>query len=140
MRQTAKVIREVSPGYAEVMVRRTSACASAHACGSCDHCSMMETAPEVTVVAENPMDVRPGATVTVETATSGILGAAVLVYLVPFVLFFAGYFLGGGLGLAEGGGIAVGGGGFVLGILCALALDRYRKRRPVKFKIVALLS
>ena len=59
MKQTAQVIRSVSPGYAEVMVRRTSACASAHKCGSCDHCSMMENAPEIIVVAENPNGAQP---------------------------------------------------------------------------------
>lgn len=31
--------------------------------------------------------------VTVESSTSRVLGAAVIVYLVPFLLFFAGYFL-----------------------------------------------
>ena len=96
MKQTAQVIRSVSPGYAEVMVRRTSACASAHKCGSCDHCSMMENAPEIIVVAENPNGAQPGDTVTVESATSSVLGAAVLLYVVPFVLFFALYLLGGG--------------------------------------------
>lgn len=139
MKQTAKVIRSVRPGYAEVMVRRASACASAHNCGSCDHCSMMENAPEIVVVAENEPGAEPGDTVTVESATSSILGAAVILYLVPFALFFLGYFLGGGFGWAEGPSIALGGVGFVLGLLCALALDRYRKRQnSVSFKIVSV--
>ena len=53
MRQTAQVIRTVSPGYVEVKVRRASACASAHNCGSCDHCRFIEYAPEIVVVAED---------------------------------------------------------------------------------------
>lgn len=139
MRQIAQVIRSVSPGYAEVKVRRSSACASAHACGSCDHCSMMENAPEIVVVAENPKGAELGDTVIVESATSSVLGAAVLLYIVPFVLFFALYLLGGGLGWAEGPAIALGGGGFVLGLLCAMALDRWMKEhRPVQFKIVSI--
>lgn len=139
MKQTAKVIRLVRQGYAEVMVRRTSACASAHNCGSCDHCSMMENAPEIVVVAENGPGAEPGDTVTVESATSSILGAAVILYIVPFVLFFLGYFLGGGLGWAEGSSIALGGVGFAIGLLCAVALDRYRKHHDsVTFKIVSI--
>lgn len=139
MRQSAKVIRLVRQGYAEVKVRRTSACASAHNCGSCDHCSMLENAPEIVVVAENGPEAQPGDTVTVESATSSILSAAVILYIVPFVLFFLGYFLGGGLGWAEGPSIALGGVGFVLGLLAAMALDRYRKHHnSVVFKIVSI--
>lgn len=139
MRQTAQVIRSTAPGYAEIKVRRTSACASAHQCGSCDHCSFMENAPEIVVVAENPHHAQAGDQVVVETATSSVIGAAVLLYLVPFLLFFLGYFLGMTLGWAEGSAIALGGGGFALGLLAAMALDRYRKKNaPVVFKIVSI--
>lgn len=139
MRQTAQVIRTLQPGYVEVKVRRVSACASAHACGSCDHCSMMENAPEIVVVAENPEGAESGDTVIVESATSSVLGAAVLLYIVPFLLFISFYLLGGGLGWSEGAAIALGGVGFVLGLLSAMALDRWRKNhRPVQFKIVSI--
>ena len=139
MRQTAQVIRSTTPGFAEVKVRRVSACASAHACGSCDHCSMMENAPEIVVVAENPEGAESGDTVIVESATSSVLGAAVLLYIVPFLLFISFYLLGGGLGWSEGAAIALGGAGFVLGLLSAMALDRWRKNhRPVQFKIVSI--
>ena len=139
MRQTAQVIRSTTPGFAEVKVRRVSACASAHACGSCDHCSMMENAPEIVVVAENPEGAESGDTVIVESATSSVLGAAVLLYIVPFLLFISFYLLGGGLGWSEGAAIALGGSGFVLGLLSAMALDRWRKNhRPVQFKIVSI--
>ena len=63
MKQTARVIRIDSPTHAEVMVRRSSACASAHNCGSCDHCSMMENAPEIIVKAENLCGAKVGDTV-----------------------------------------------------------------------------
>lgn len=139
MRQTAQVIRSINPGFAEVKVRRVSACASAHACGSCDHCSMLENAPEIVVVAENPRGAETGDTVIVESATASVLGAAVLLYIVPFVLFFGLYLLGGGLGWSEGASIALGGVGFALGLLCAMVLDRWRKtHRPVQFKIVSI--
>lgn len=139
MRQTAQVIREVAVGYAEVKVRRTSACASAHKCGSCDHCSMMEHAPEIIVVAENPENAHVGDTVTVETANSTVMSAALILYILPFVLFFAGYLLGGTLNWTEGTSVAVGGVGFALGLLCAVMMDRYRRNhRPVVFRIVGI--
>lgn len=139
MKQTAQVIRVVAPGYVEVRVRRTSACASAHNCGSCDHCSFMENAPEINVVAEDPWGAKVGDTVTVETASARVLGAAALLYIAPLVLFFLGYFVGGGLGWAEGGAIALGGGGFLLGLLGAFALDRRMKKRDsVTFKVVSI--
>ena len=139
MRQTAQVIRTVSPGYVEVKVRRASACASAHNCGSCDHCSFMENAPEIVVVAEDDRGAQVGDTVTVESATSSVLGAAVLLYIVPFILFFSGYLMGMSLQWTEGAAIGLGGIGFVLGLLAAISLDRYRKHhKPVSFKVVAL--
>ena len=109
MRQTAQVIRTVSPGYVEVKVRRASACASAHNCGSCDHCSFMENAPEIVVVAEDDRGAQVGDTVTVESATSSVLGAAVLLYIVPFILFFSGYLMGMSLQWTEGAAIGLGG-------------------------------
>lgn len=139
MKQTAQVIRRVCPGQVEVRVRRSSACASAHNCGSCDHCSFMENAPEIVVVAEDPFGAGVGDTVTVESATAPVLGAAVLLYIVPLVLFFLGYFTGVGLKWSEGPAIALGGGGFVLGMLCAFALDRrLKKHSSMKYKIVSV--
>ena len=138
MQQTAQVIRIVSNGRAEVKVHRASACASAHNCGSCDHCSFMEHAPEVIVEAENICGAQAGDTVTVESATSNVLGAAVLVYIVPLVLFFVGYFGGMALSPTESAAILMGGVGFAVGLLLAVAFDRYRKRRPTQFRIVSV--
>lgn len=139
MKQTAQVIRTVSPGYVEVKVRRASACASAHNCGSCDHCSFMENAPEILVIAEDSRGARVGDTVTVESSTSSVLGAAVLLYIVPFFLFFGGYLTGMALQWTEGAAIGLGGIGFAMGLLAAFCLDRYRRNhKPVAFKVVAL--
>ncbi len=141
MKQTAQVIRLVRPGDVEVKVRRASACASAHNCGSCDHCSFLENAPEIVVVAEDSHGARVGDAVTVESATSRVLGAAALVYLAPIALFFLGYFLGCTIGWEEVLAIALGGVGFAAGLLAALALDRYwKKRGPVSYRVVSVGS
>lgn len=140
MKQTAKVTRLVRPGYVEVRVRRASACASAHNCGSCDHCSFMENAPEILVVAQDSHGTQVGDTVQVETATGKVLGAAAVLYLVPFALFFLGYFLGNVMGWDEGMAIGAGGVGFVLGLLAAAGLDRYRKKHALVFRVVSVES
>lgn len=139
MRQTAQVIRRVAPGYVEVKVHRASACASAHNCGSCDGCSLLANAPEIVVRAADDNAAQPGDTVVVESATSSVLGAAAALYIVPFVLFFLGYFLGGAVLWAESACIALGGCGFVLGLLGAMGLDRYRRKvRPVQYRVVSV--
>ncbi len=138
MKQTAQVVRVVRPGVVEVKVRRASACASAHNCGSCDHCSFMENAPEIVVTAQDGHGAAAGDTVTVESSSARVLGAAALLYLAPIVLFFLGYFLGASLGWTEGPAIALGGVGFVLGLLCAKALDGSLKKRAVTYQVTAV--
>lgn len=138
MKQTAQVLQIDENGYAKVKVRRASACASAHNCGSCDHCSMMENAPELIVRAANTCGAKIGDTVTVESATSKVLGAAALLYLTPIVLFFIGYFVGQALAFAESGSIAIGGVGFIIGLLASFILDHYRRSKPVTYQITAV--
>ncbi len=139
MQQKAQVIRRVSPGCVEVKVHRSSACASAHNCGSCDGCSLMANAPEIVVRAADDHFAREGDTVVVESATASVLGAAAALYLAPFFLFFLAYFLGGYMGWGESASIGLGGCGFALGLLGAVGLDRYRaKRRPVQYRVVSI--
>lgn len=137
--QKAKVTRILDGGRAEVAVRRQSACS--HDCSKCGGgCSELAVEPEIRVLAENGAGARMGDTVTVESDTADILGAAVLVYVMPFVLFFAGYFLAGLLLQApEGVCVTTGVAGFALGFLLAWMLDRHRRRqRRVRFRIVAV--
>ena len=136
--QKARVTRLLDGGRAEVAVRRQSACG--HDCSQCaGGCSEMMVAGEVRVVAQNTAGARVGDTVTVESATSRVLGAAILVYAVPFLLFFAGYLAAGLLGAPGGVCAAAGAAGFVAGFLPALFLDRRARRRgSIQFRIVAV--
>lgn len=52
--------------------------------------------------AVNKVSALPGQKVVIESKTSDVLGAAALLYLVPFVLLFLGYAIGNALGWAEG--------------------------------------
>lgn len=139
MVQTARVKRLLDDGRAEVTVPRKSACG--HDCSQCGGgCSEMLVQMEVSTVAANPVHAEPGDTVRVESDSKGILRIAAVVYLVPFLLFFVGYYLGGGLFASEGGAIAAAIGGFVLGLGCAVLLDRQVKRsRQNAFRITEIL-
>ena len=127
MTQTATVI-EVVGNNARVQVKRVSACA--HNCEECGGgCSeMMKSAP-VSVLAKNPLGAKPGDRVIVASDTGSILGAAALVYLLPIVLFFIGYFVFQAFGVNEGGCIAAGGGFFVLAMVMVVLADKWMKRR-----------
>ena len=90
------------------------------------------------VIADNPVQAMPGDSVTVESSTKSILGAAIVVYLVPFALFFLGYFLGASM-ISEGMGAAFGGIGFAVGVLLAILADRrLRRKRGITFRITAI--
>ena len=93
----------------------------------------------VAVIAANPVRAMPGDMVTVESSTSRVLGAAVIVYLVPFLLFFAGYFLCAAFRLSSGVSAAVGVAGFALGLLLAVLWDRrVRRQQAISFCITAI--
>lgn len=136
MTQTATVKRLVSSKKAEIVVRRQSACG--HHCADCEGCKMYDR-PTVTVTAENEAGAMPGDTVTVETSSAHVLGMAAVVYLLPFVLFFALYLLAGALALSAGASIALGVAGFVAGAAADLLLDRsVKKKQALSFRIISV--
>ncbi len=139
MTQVAQVKTILSDGRAEVGVHRRSACS--HDCSKCSGCELMMTKTDVTVTAENHVGARPGDTVLVESANSAILGTAVVVYLVPFLLFFVGYFLGHAIAAGETISIGLACAGFVAGILPARWLDhRVNVKKAVQFRIVEIMK
>lgn len=128
MQQIVKVTRLLEPGYAEVFLTRQSACSGD--CGSCGGCG---AAKETLLVrAKNDAGARPGDRVVVETETGSVLLSAALVYLVPLLLFFLGWFGFASLSWAQGLG---GGIGFLLGIVPVLLRNRSLRRRT-QFRIV----
>ena len=118
MEQIVRVYRICEDGQAEIIHVRESACS-----GDCHKCSGCGAAKETMIIrAENPIGARVGDFVTLRSDTAEVLKAAMVVYLVPLVLFFLGYALGEGIGWS---GPAMGGIGFALGVLGAVATDRY---------------
>lgn len=139
IQQRAKVTRLIDGSRAEVAVRRQSACG--HDCSKCGGgCSELLVQPEVRVIAENMAGARLGDIVTVESSTKDVLGAAFLVYVVPFLLFFTGYFVAGRFAPSgEGVQIGVGSACFLLGFVLAWLLDRrHREHRAIQFRITGV--
>ena len=137
MTQIAKVNAVLGDGMAKVGVQRKTACG--HDCADCAGCETVIKQPEVVVVAQNPVGAKQGDIVLVESATGGILKAAMVLYIVPFLLFFLGYFLSTALGQGEGFAVTAALAGFALGLLLALGLDRYVKnRKSLQFRIVEI--
>ena len=134
MRQTVQVTRELDPGYAEVFLERQSACSGDyHRCGGCG-----AVREKLFVRAQNPIGAQPGDHVTVETDTKSVLVSALIVYLVPLLLFFAGYFLGTAVGIVPG---LSGSLGFALGVVPALLWNRHlERRRETTFRITGFVQ
>lgn len=132
------VVRRLVGNRAEIEVRRVSACG--HDCAQCGGgCSEMVKTGPVVVLADNPLCAQPGDRVVVESSSGSILGFAAVVYLLPLVLFFAGYFIACALGAGEAAALGCGGVCFVLSVVIAVAVDRRTRRRSRElFSIVAI--
>ena len=122
MTQIATVERIINSDYAEISVPRKSACG--HDCEECAGCGM--TGAAIHARAKDPVGVRPGQKVVVESATRKILGVVALVYLLPVVGFLLGYFLSEGL--TEGWRYAIAIGAAALSFLASVVYDRKAKR------------
>lgn len=133
MKQIATVVRMVGQNTAEVTAVRQSACA--HDCENCAGCGAQSVS--ITVRAACSLDVAPGDKVEIYS-DNRVLGYAALVYLVPLVLFLAGYLVVPTL--AEPLRYACGGVGFVLGIVMAVLCDRtVRRRNSVTYQVLRKL-
>ena len=117
MEQLVKVRKTHKDGTATVMHIRESACS-----GDCHKCSGCGAAKEAVVfTADNPIGAKRGDMVKVESSTAPVLKAAVVLYVLPLVLFFLGYWLGtlpGTFGTI--GGVL----GFMLGVVIVIVYDR----------------
>lgn len=117
MEQLVRVKEVFDNGTADVLLVRESACS-----GDCHKCSGCGAAKETMIVrAQNLINARRGDLVKVESATGPVMKAAVVLYVIPLVLFFLGYYLGtlpGSFGTL--GGCL----GFALGVAIVVWYDR----------------
>ena len=93
MQQLVRVRQTHEDGTATVIHIRESACS-----GDCHKCSGCGAAKEAILLeAKNPIGAKPGDLVTIESESGPVLKAAAVMYMLPMVLFFAGYALGAAL-------------------------------------------
>lgn len=134
MEQLVRVKSVGKDGTAQVIHIRESACS-----GDCHKCSGCGAAKEAVIfAAANPIGARIGDVVKVESQTAPVLKAAAVLYVLPLILFFIGYYLGtlpGSYGMA-GGGI-----GFALGIAAVVVYDRaVMSKQQLSYQITAIMK
>ena len=117
MEQLVRVRETFDDGTAMGIHVRESACS-----GDCHKCSGCGAAKETVLLkAKNPIGARRGDLVKLESETGPVLKAAAVLYMIPMLLFFAGYFVGD---LLWQRGALTGCLAFVAGIGLAVAYDR----------------
>ena len=117
MEQIVRVREVYDNGTAQVVCIRKSACS-----GDCHKCSGCGAAKEsILLTADNAIGAGVGDLVTVCSETAPVLKAAAVLYMMPLVLFFAGYALAAALDLS---GALCGSLAFVLSIVLIVCYDR----------------
>ena len=125
MTQIATVEKILDAGFVEISVPRKSACG--HDCEECAGCGM--TGAAIHARASDPVGVKPGDKVVVQSETKKLLGVVALVYLLPVVAFLLGYFLSEGLLEKTRYIIAIA--AAAAAFLPSIFYDRYAKRHEV---------
>ena len=117
MDQIVRVKRTYEDGTAQVICIRESACS-----GDCHKCSGCGAAKEaILLTAENPIGAGVGDFVNIRSETGPVLKAAAVLYMLPLVLFFAGYALAAAL---DQSGALFGALAFMLSIVLIVVYDR----------------
>ncbi len=127
MTQKAIVTKLIAPGICSIKVRRESACAH-----ECDDCQAGCSSPHeiVEVFARNNAKAKPGDFVVIESSTGNTLALAALLYLVPLVLFFIGWFFHAVAGVV----------GLLIGLgFCFFANNQLQKNGGIPISVVEVL-
>ena len=127
MTQDAIVTRLLPNSMAEVVVTRTTACGSN--CASCEACVFQS---ELKAIARNRINARPGQRVVISSRNSTVFSAAVMVYIMPLLLFVLGFAVASMLGASEGICILI---SFLCLIMAAFLLVHSQKNRSTKKQI-----
>ncbi|MBO5497310.1 MAG: SoxR reducing system RseC family protein [Clostridia bacterium] len=134
MTQDAIVFRCLPDDMAEVVVTRATACGGN--CGSCEACMFQS---ELKTMARNLIRARPGQRVVIESKSSTVYGAILLVYVLPIVLALLGYFAAFAAGAPEGLCIVCCFAGVALGAGITVVSQRLKKNQnSITFDIVQL--
>ena len=134
MTQDAVVTKLISRHVAEVEVERGTACG-----GTCESCEACVFQNRIRAEAVNKVSALPGQKVVIESKSSKVYKAILMVYIMPIVLFLLGYAIAAALGAGEGVCIAV---SFAaLAVSAALLVLWYKKRGnkdKISFAIISI--
>ena len=129
MEQIVRVHRLHPDGRADIILVRESACSGD--CHKCSGCGAVQQ--KMIFQARNPIGARPGDLVTVESASGPVLKAAAMLYMLPLVLFIAGYLVG--MQWSMGG--LIGALAFALSIVLIVCYDRLiMKKKNTEYTII----
>ena len=132
MTQNAIVWKCLPNDMAEVVVTRASACG-----GNCPSCEACKYQNQLIAAARNLIGAKPGQRVLIESKSSRIYGAILLVYILPIVLAVLGYFLAYSAGAAEGLCILATFAGVLLGAVIVVLSQRNKKQEEqITFDII----
>ena len=132
MTQEAVVFRCLDDERAEVVVTRATACGAN--CESCEACVFQN---ELKTEARNLIGARPGQRVLIESKSSKVYGAILLVYIVPILLAVLGCFAAYAMGASEGICVLCTFLGFLLGAVVTVVTQRLRRdKNPITFDII----
>lgn len=132
MTQDAVVTKLLPNRMAEVAVTRTTACGGN--CGNCESCIYQS---ELKTLARNLVEAKPGQRVLIESKSSAVFGAAVLVYVVPLLLLLAAYAVAHVFGASEPVKVLASFLGLAMGAVILVVTQRHKKSE-ISFDIVAL--
>lgn len=134
MTQDAVVTKVFPNGMAEVAVTRGTACGSN--CGNCESCVFQS---ELKAFAKNSVNARPGEKVIIETLSSRIFAATLIVYIFPLAMLLVGYLVAASIGLGEGMSILLCFCFFAVAVAGVVIYQRRsKKNNPIKFEITGL--
>ena len=133
MTQDAIVFKCLNDEMAEVVVTRATACGSN--CSSCEACVFQN---ELKTVARNLIGAKPGQKVLIESKSSRVYGAILLVYIVPILLAVVGCFTAYAAGASEGICVLCTFLGFMLGAAVVVISQKLKRdKQSITFDIVS---
>jgi Positive regulator of sigma E activity len=125
MTQNGVVTKLLDKHTAEVSVTRGTACGRND--GHCASCEACVYSSQLFVKAANNIYAKPGERVVIESRTASIMGATLLIYLLPLIVFFAAYAAALLLGAAQSTCMWISLVGLAAGILAAVLIGRSKK-------------
>lgn len=130
MEQIVRVSRLLPDGRAEVIRVRESACS-----GDCHKCTGCGAAKQtVCLIARNCIGARVGDPVVISSSSARVLKAAAVLYILPLVLFLAGYLVGENLWQR---GVLTGLAGIALGVVCIKLYDKLLSKKEMEYTIIS---